>query len=296
MTGERSENMHDLIERRLTIRCVMTAVALVALNLAAAIATAKSFPGQNRLPREQSGPVCASYTDDGDGNFCLNLSALETGARLVRIVMGPARPRLLEIWSPVIVSVSITFLVMLVPLGRSSTLPRRARADDEGDISAGFCPGRPAARWVMIASSLVGLNLASVAYRPRLQPSEQKPPPHHFLFYTTAFLELSGGSFAQLESPVNSKRSSLFPRRADGQTRVLDTIVYRSDGSIVAYKGSPGLVGRMLSWPSVIQSPTRSLAEMWWPVVASISITLLFLGRLRSQARAHWIEPVGKMG
>ena len=64
------------------------------------------------------------------------------------------------------------------------------------------------------------------------------------------------------------------------RSRVLGTIVYRPDGSIVGYEGRPG---EMQAPPHVIRPPLRSFLEMWWPVVASASITTLVLGILWRQ-------------
>ena len=64
---------------------------------------------------------------------------------------------------------------------------------------------------------------------------------------------------------------------------MLDTFIYRSDGGIVAYEGEPGLLKRMFVWPRIIQRPTRSWAEMWWPVVMSVAITLWVHDLLRRE-------------
>jgi hypothetical protein len=119
-----------------TIRSMMIAVALVGLNLAAAIAT------WNGLPREQthkisSGPrVWPPHDVDGPVSVRFDLGNLETGERLVRVVRR-RRPTLVEIWSPAIASVSIT-LIVLHTLWRQA---RPQRADPVIGLTASFARG-----------------------------------------------------------------------------------------------------------------------------------------------------------
>ena len=52
------------------------------------------------------------------------------------------------------------------------------------------------------------------------------------------------------------------------------TIDFRADGNVVGYTGRPGI---KLSQPRVLRPPSFSFLEMRWPVIASASLTLLFL-------------------
>ncbi len=88
-----------------------------------------------------------------------------------------------------------------------------------------------------------------------------------------------------IERLVKEDRRQLPLQHGDGPSRVLETIVYKDDGSIVAFEGSPGFLGRILSRPRVIQPSVRFLLEMWWPLMASTTITILVLGILRRDIR-----------
>lgn len=70
-----------------------------------------------------------------------------------------------------------------------------------------------------------------------------------------------------------------------GGARVKDTVVYRSDGSVVAYAGNPGFLERQMTRPHVIRPPTRSFLEVWWAVIGSVSISLVIIGILWRMSR-----------
>jgi hypothetical protein len=97
-----------------TIRSMMIAVALVALHLAAAIATWNGYPREQMLQvRSSISRLHPPHAEDADGNIRFDLDKLETGERLVGIVRRPhLRRTLVEIWAPVIASASITLLVL----------------------------------------------------------------------------------------------------------------------------------------------------------------------------------------
>jgi hypothetical protein len=279
----------DQVRRRLrgklTIRFVIVALALVGLNFAAAVVTWRSFQNGSPLPRIWSGPAWLAYTDGSEGIVRLDLVDPKTGARLIRVVMGQFPPSLVEIWSPVIASVSISLLVFLVPFENLASWLQSVPTEGGDGIPASSSACRRVARWAVILAALIGLNGAGAVQRPQLDASEQKPGPNSFVFHPTMFLEYAGASLGPFQPPVPLNNATFSPRHGDQHVRVLDTVIYRSDGGIVAYEGNPGLVQRVLSWPRVIQPPTRSLTEMWWPVAGSVSITLLVLDLLWRQGR-----------
>jgi hypothetical protein len=154
-----------------------------------------------------------------------------------------------------------------------------------------------ALRWAAIAICLIGLNWLSAVYRPYLVPGEWQSLANSQQIESD-FLDKAGKKFRYQadelvlmteneggERPATLDDYPLPLYQGDGQTRVLATIVHKSDGSVVIYEGNPGLMRQILSRPRVIQPPTRTALEMWWPVIASASTTFLVLDILRRQLR-----------
>jgi hypothetical protein len=71
----------------------------------------------------------------------------------------------------------------------------------------------------------------------------------------------------------------------DAKARVLDTVEYRSDGSVVLYQGNPGLFARLMGRPLVIKPATRSFVEVWGWTIAGAVISAGFVGMLWRQSR-----------
>ncbi|MFI5456064.1 MAG: hypothetical protein ACHRXM_11500 [Isosphaerales bacterium] len=283
---------------------MIIAIALFGLNLAGAIATWRCIP-KEQTPQVGIGPRFGpSYDEDADGNMRSDLGKLRTGERLVHVVKRRRPPTLVEIWSPVIASTSITLLVLLIPFGRSASRDRSPPSNLGGRPPPRLARVWFAARRATIAAALIGLNLAGAVYRPLLDPSEQRPADHVY-FDGSLFLDKAGNFLfnrgdgkllfrnadGSHERPATLEDFPLPLHHGDGRNRILDTIVYKSDGSIVDYEGNPGMMEPMLTWPRVIQPPTRSLLEMWWPAVASASITLMVLDVLWRQARRQRTDP-----
>jgi hypothetical protein len=209
----------------------MIGVALVDLNLGAALATSKYYPrrtiasvriwsGQRSVTIKPDGS-----TDYGAGNF-------ETGYRRTLVVWRPLPPRLLQVWSPLIASVACTLLVVLVPWWRSTSPRQTDTANaDRYPVMRGPRLWFPA-RSIAIVMALIGLNLAAAVYRPS---------------------EL-----------VEYDPQDLLRGRWEG------TVVSKTDGTVIAYKCSPG----EFTNPSEIRPPARSLLQIWFPVIASVAITL----------------------
>jgi hypothetical protein len=99
---------------RFTLRWMMVAVAIVGLNLAAAISTSRCYP----RPRPPSpvmvgnGRGYVSYMSEGQVEY--GVGNAETGYRRTRVELLRPRPTLLRIWSPVIASVVASILVLTV--------------------------------------------------------------------------------------------------------------------------------------------------------------------------------------
>jgi len=153
-------------------------------------------------------------------------------------------------------------------------------------------PARPspswlAARWVTVASALIGLNFAGAVYRPLYGPGELRPSPYLF-FDSATFLDEQG------DFSLYHPDGRLAITKSDGRERpalpddceppilergsprgIQDSIVNKTAGSIVAYEVRPGRMSLILSRPRSVKSPTRSFLEVWFPAIGSASITVV---------------------
>jgi hypothetical protein len=285
---------------RFTIRSMIIAVALVGLNLAGAIAMWNSIPPPEQAVTLRIGPQLRPADDeDGDRNLRLELGRFATGEALVRVVRGARqRPNLMEIWSPLIASASLTLLVVTVATERAA-YRHRVNSSPAGSYPLSQLHGVfTKVRRATIVAALVALNVVAAIHRPLPVPRERGRTPNEF-FDLTGFFAKDGSHFFKRpdgglvirradgtrECAASPNDTPLPLDPSDGRSRVLETIFYRSDGSIVAYDGSPGLIAQVFSWPRVIHPPTRSPMEMWWPVAASALITILVLELVRRQER-----------
>jgi hypothetical protein len=284
---------------RFTIRSIMIAVALIALNLGAAISTWNGYSLQQPPPKPTFWPhgLNIPVDPDADGNILIDLGKLATGQRLVGIIRIPQPwPTLIEIWSPVIVSASITLVVILIfgySPSHAESLPSTASGGAGGRLPRVWF----GLRWATIAISLIGLNWLGAVYRPLVDLGEWQSLAAS-PFIKSDFLDKAGIRFRcqadelvfMTEHDGGGRPATLddYPLplyQGDGQSRVLATIVHKSDGSVVIYEGNPGLMRLILSRPRVIQPPKRTALEIWWPVIASASTTLLVLDILLRQLR-----------
>jgi hypothetical protein len=201
----------------------------------------------------------------------IDLGALESGEQLVRVVRWSPPPTHAGVWSLVVASVSITLLVLLVPL-----LPRTALL---GSTLTMFGGGPPpirshawrAARRLTILAALIGLNVAGAVYRPL--PGSSKQPPSPVLFFDSdTFLDEEGNFLHNhLDESLEIIRTNGAPRpptlddcRAplqdgDARGRFRDPSVKTTLGSIVAYAVRPGLMRLALTRPRRIKSWVRSI-------------------------------------
>ncbi len=168
------------LSARSIIEQAVIAAALACLNGAGAVAT-----WNNAHVRQQAcrvGIVDKSWGStfrDESGNVRFRLGQLATGEHLVRVMWLPWLPTFVEIWSPVIASVSVTLLALVVvpvcPVSRS----RRGTPKTASDVAKRRSPFR-LARWATIAAALIGLNVAGALYRVFPQPGEETPSPSVF--------------------------------------------------------------------------------------------------------------------
>jgi hypothetical protein len=275
---------------RFTVRSMMVWVALFALNLAGAGVTWRSVSKQ-RKPKVGIGPRVSQLVDqNADGNVRFEVGMLATGERLVRVVRPLQPPTATEVWSPFIATGSITLLVLLV---RHAPLTSRRGAfwSSSGarhEIHVNWV--ELTAWWGTMAAALVGLNLAGAAYRPLPEAGERLPIDTvplaggitcdrvgDFLFRLGDGRLIFRNADGSRQRPATAVDFPLPLHRGAGQRIVLETIVYRSDGSVVAYDGNPGILRRIVTSPRVIERSPRSTLDIWWPVVASASISFAVL-------------------
>jgi hypothetical protein len=272
------------LRARFTLRSMIIAVFLVALNIAGIIATLSGYP---RKPlaggSDRFGP--AKVVRDANGITSIYAKAAGTGYRLAEVLREPMPPTLLQVWSPALASASITLLVLLVPWAPPASPRRNTPSQGDGDQPARLTRARLVARRVTIAVSLIGLNVAGAVSRPPPDRSEL-PLNYRDLFGGTprTLIVTMDGSIVQ-RRPVDGPDVVSPPDDGDEDRVSEGTIDYRMDGSIVAYAGRPG---QMPSHTSVIRAPTRTLVEVWSTVITSASITLLVLALL---CRQVWQQP-----
>jgi hypothetical protein len=274
------------LRARFTLRSMIIAVFLVVLNIAGIIATLNSYPRKpHRSGSGNLGP--ANVVRDANGITSIYAKVAGTGYRLAEVLREPLPPTLLQIWSSVIASTSITLLVFLVPWAPPASPQRNTSSQDEGDQPTRL--PRFAVRWVTIGVSLIGLNVAGAVSRPPPDRSEL-PLNYRNLFGGTprTLIVTIDGSIAQ-RCPVDGTDVVSPPDDGDADRVNEGTIDYRMDGSIVAYAGRPGQVP---SHTSVIRAPTRTLVEVWSTVITSASITLLVLGIVLHKVRRQATDSV----
>jgi hypothetical protein len=239
----------------------MLVVGLTALNLGGAVASWRSdVPVQASEDLVSDGR--STIVRDGNGQRFLSEGDFETGFRLSRVLREPPPPTRLQVWAPLVASVSFTVLILAVRWRPSAARPRHAL------------------RWIAIGAALTGVNLAAAVYRPFVDPTESwlanqslhdrrlilradgttehRPPGEPWV------QESGGVSVSRLEEPAGR----------------IGTIVRGIDGSIVAYEGAPGGVA---SRPYVIRQALRSDWEMRWPIVAAAFTTIVAIALLWSQ-------------
>lgn len=209
---------------------------------------------------------------------------LPGGQILEQVVRPVPRAGPILVWSPMIAGVSITLLVVLVPwqtLVRSNRSVPRTIPEETLDPPSGR---HEIIRVVAIAASLLGLVLASAVYRPDPFSTgrglDQSWPLHGY----AKPLRISREGNRWLIYWSESHVVPMDP--ADPDSRILETVIHRTDGSVVIYEGSPGPLERLFAWPrAVVKDPTWSPLEMWWPAFGTAAIAFLTVKALRLDAR-----------
>ena len=254
------------------------------------------LPEEPHSSRSGEFPGATAVVRDASGLTSIYQRVPAAGYRLIEVIREPLPPTLLRIWSPLIASTAITLLVLVVPPARLASRTTTTISNAGGDS-----PIRPNLRWrvarvAAIVAALFGLNLGGV-----VSPAETLPPVrsrHRRLDYPNLF----GGVPSALVFRTDSQTVVRLPvdwsdlpgppaygeRDRSGGYRISEeTNDYKTNGSIVAYGGSPG---QMPFRSHVIRAPMRSLLEIWSPVVTSASITLLVLASLSGYVRGETVR------
>ncbi|QEH32708.1 hypothetical protein OJF2_11870 [Aquisphaera giovannonii] len=314
---------------RFTIRALILAVALVALNLAAVRAIVKEeWRGGASLAFKGNAVLEKLDARDEEGVACrYGLVRMSDGSYRIRIreVWRFPRPQTpFQVFSLVICSLSITCLVLTLYAWELGVPLRDGSPGDKGSQQALAARIWLGVRWIVLAVALIVSNVAASRYQPIYDLYETGPPdraagdladwavqrPHKFV------LKLADNSRPEYRRQVALVGAAdvglavdlqdLFhatPRvlnlAVDGtmvercaldsegaaQTRLPAvlffssltnevTIDFKADGAIVGSMGMPGEEG---SSRRVIRPPTFSFLERRWPLIGSVSMSVVAL-------------------
>ncbi|MHB1561541.1 MAG: hypothetical protein ACYC61_29175 [Isosphaeraceae bacterium] len=227
------------------------------------------------------------------GNPVYVLVAKSTsGKRKERVVWLAPDLGWIPMWCPLAASASITVLVLSLHRYRQgsqdcASRPQVAPANELSPWPAArsrICLG-------LIALSLIGLNLAAALFRPPVDTRGKSPE------YLQA-LGLGDWVGAHFEGFgwVVSPRNRADWKWDDVPEPLLETVICRSDGAVVAYDGDPDFWERLLTRPRYIRHPLYSVVEMWWPVVGAIAVTVAVLLILFRESRLQQEIPTFYFG
>lgn len=254
------------------LRYLLIAVVLVGLNLQGAIITSRHFPREVIVgPYGEGFGRTRSYTDSTGNRVISKLVPKGHPIELrdpvvewvVRIERRPAPPTLIEIWAPVIGSVSLTLLVVLVPWRSLWTRRREVAMSGDPPHPRRWRRALCAGRWAVVGLAVVGLIVAGAKFRAPPTPQDVWRLGYQLPDILRNTIDQLNRNRVPIPASEGLYTTSSF---------VYGTIVYRLDGSILGYEGTPG---DLRSRPRMIRQPTRSLLEIWWPVVGSVTISLL---------------------
>jgi hypothetical protein len=184
-----------------TIRSLTILVALVALNLAATIVTSRYYARKPPYAVSIYGNGRGFQSEYSDGSRRYFVGSRKTGYRLTRIEPTPAAaPTLVQIWSPVLASVSITLLVWAATWqNRPWQMVRRA----VGSLRTRYTDGT-----LMITAALAGLNVAGVIMTSRCLPRREVPTGSEIVGRTLVVREAIGLTLIYQRVPAGGLRLS----------------------------------------------------------------------------------------
>ncbi len=279
-----------------TIRGMVVLIALVGLNLGGAVTTWRLYPDaafrHKALPSPGNSRFkgCSLY-DLGNPVYVL-VAKSTSGKRKERVVWLAPVLGWIPMWCPLAASASITVLVL--------SLHRYRRESQDRYSHPRVAPVNELTPWPtarsriclgLIALSLIGLNLAAALFRPPVDTRDESPE----------YLQALGlgnwvGAHRDGTRWVVSPRNHADWKRDDVLEPLLETVICRSDGAVVAYDGDPDFWERLLTRPRFIRDPLYSPLEMWWPVVGAIAVTVAVLLTLLREARRRQEIPTFYFG
>jgi hypothetical protein len=306
MAGEGNDMRSSRL--RFTTRSLMLAVLLAGLNLAGALATSSYYPRQQLVLGDLNNFSARTigHTDEHGLTYTYQVRGSEKpgwrmsdprrGWRMSELRRDPVPPTLLQMWSPIMASVSISLLILLIPFGSRASGRRSAPInDDRGGGSGRWSRWLIAARMIAVVLALILFNVAGAVSGPR--------PEHSYI--PLEYREFFGGTprmlVIRMEGTTIKRRRALDASDWLGRLASLGmeagtlddggydleeaTIEYRNDTSIVSYAGIPE---KKLSRPHLISPPSRSFLELWWTLIGTSSVTIVaifFWRRIRSKDR-----------
>jgi len=295
------------------LRCILkwavVGFALVGLNGAGATsvwkARARERASRVRLVERQAwGPIA---WDEENWDIRFWMGKLSTGEMLVRVMWLARRPSTAEVWSPLAASASASLLLLTMLLGRTSAQGRRGSSDVVREPAEQRSPFG-LMRCAMVGTALIALNVAAFMYGRFPEPGEEWPCPKVFddpaaVPDWDGSLCVRDGSYRIIKRAVGgaerlaTARDYPLPRhRFDSRTRVKDSVVYRRDGSVVAYEGNPSLAERLISQPRIIYPSTRSFLAVWRAMIVSVSFSLVTVFAFWRQTRRRCPDPKSQGG
>jgi hypothetical protein len=254
---------------RLSIRSFLVATALVGVNLAGAIATSKYLRYFPQVLPVGYGNGEGLVTYGSDGSIFVHAGNAETGLQLTRVVRTSCAPPILQICSPAIAASSVTFLVLTllwaIPDSKRGVISANAEAMPRTRTARVWI----AMRRLTLAVSLIGLNVAGAVYRP-LPDREELVVDNRYLSSSTRVSHV----FTRDGACLNRYHLRGIGHDDDdnGPLHTMNTIVFKADGAIFSYDGTPG---ETRSRPFVLRPPRRSFLVMWFPLIASVTTTIL---------------------
>ena len=192
----------------------------------------------------------------------------------------PVPSTLMQIWSPIMASVSISLLIVLVPFGPIAPGRRRAPINpDRGGGSERWTCRLIAARVIAVVLALILLNITGAVSGPR--PGRSYIPLDDREFFggmpRMLVIRMEGTTVQNRRLDATDWLGPLASPSGTSDDRYdfeEGTIEYRRDASIVTYAGT---AERKLSQPHVISPPARSFLDLWWPLMGTSSVTVIVI-------------------
>ena len=246
----------------------MVAAALIALNLAAATETWRSYPRPPLYHLAFSYSNSNSFTSNQpDGSTEDGAEDLETGyRRTMHIKTQPPRPTIIQIWSPIIVSGSLTVLALFLISARK--FPEES-AVSVAHVRALRMPSPlDAVRGLALVGAIVGLNVvgatSTLTHHPStlgLRPTARGEGGRYIQYKIDGsvdyILEDFGGTL-----PAACRDGGWFIR-------------YNLDGSVDYFLKDRGTGYRRTIRTEWRRPPLPTPQEVWFPVIASVATSVI---------------------